>query len=97
MKGIAVEELDMLIKKGYNEVDSVKGNIQGVRSSFYEMRRCIRCTDLAFLTKNLETEISQMNNVVKKANAYQSFLKSVLMSYQYQAQMTANKMGRMTP
>lgn len=97
MKGIIVADLESLIKNADVKLNDVRDEIQNVRSSALDLRRSIRGGDLMFLTDSLYDEIVKLNNVMKKMNAYQLFLRSVLIGYQRQEQQIISSIKKATP
>lgn len=84
MKGIIVNDFELIIKRNANNIDDVKESINDIKKSFNELSKSINSNDLKFLTSKLDLELNQFNNIISKINAYQTTLKNVLKSYQFQ-------------
>lgn len=97
MKGIIVSDFELIIKRNEYNIEDVKQNIQDIKKCFNELSKCIKSNDLKFLTNKIDLELDQFKNVVSKINAYQTTLKNVLKSYQFQEIEIAKDIKRLTP
>lgn len=97
MMGIIVSDFELIIKRnGYN-IENVKQDILDIKQSFNELSKLINDNDLKYLTSKIDLELDQFKNVVSKINAYQTTLKNVLKSYQFQEIEIAKDIKRLTP
>lgn len=81
MIGIVVNDFDSIIKKNEYCILDLNEKILNITNNCNELFKNISSSDLKFLTKKLEEEIQQFNNVKFKIESYQTALKNVLLSY----------------
>lgn len=86
MKGIIVDDLQLIISKNRYDINVVKENIKSIKDMAQNLKIDLKNNDLTFLTSKTDYEIAQFDNFIRKMEAYNETLNGILISYQKQAE-----------
>ena len=97
MKGIIVNDFELIIKRNNYNGSDVNKSISKITKSFSNVKKYASNDDFKSLLSKLETEINQFTNIKNKIEAYQDVLMGVLNAYRQQAEELAKSINRLTP
>lgn len=96
MSGVIVADMETLIRNTELKIEDVSKCMSELRMASLELRRCIKSTDLSFLTSGLYEELTYLNNTLRKLNAFHAGLKKVLRAYTNQENSVASSVRRIS-
>lgn len=97
MKGIIVDDFELIIRKNASNVNELKKDISKLNQNISGINRHCTNDDFKHLIQKLNLEINQFKNVKLKIEAYEYVLRGVLNAYQEQAEELTKSINRLTP
>lgn len=93
MRGIIVDSFETLITNGDENLKNVITDMNDLQSSCFELGKKLSGEDVMFLSEKMFDGVNQINNVIKKIQAYQILLRNVVISYKYKEYEVASMMN----
>jgi len=97
MMGIIVNEFNSIINKNQSNISSLEENITDIETNYSELSKNVNSSDLKFLTRTLEKELQNFDNIKLKVESYQNVLQKMVASYIAEEEELANNINQIIP